>query len=166
MLEYSRLILPISHLSDTSHREIYEAAHSVILAVFSRSAQKPAEIDPSNIQHEQENLFIASMVPFYVQCLIEVGRNYVLPRFPNESLELCRRQAQRRPTAPCLCRPSQERLFMWRLRPCMVLYRFSAYRLQDVIVRSGSDTSVAPSSHGVCAIRPSDTAPAGAIGGE
>ncbi|KAL4080947.1 hypothetical protein J3A83DRAFT_4203554 [Scleroderma citrinum] len=54
------------HLNDTSHREIFEAAHSVVLAIFSHGAQNPIDT-----QHEQEGVFIATWVPFYVQCLIE-----------------------------------------------------------------------------------------------
>ncbi|KAG6333814.1 hypothetical protein ID866_5274 [Astraeus odoratus] len=64
------------HLDDARHREIFEAAHSVVLAILSHSAQNLVEVDKSvpdpDGSHEHErSMLITSMVPFYVQCLIK-----------------------------------------------------------------------------------------------
>ncbi|THH31473.1 hypothetical protein EUX98_g2725 [Antrodiella citrinella] len=59
------------HLSDASHREVYESSHSVMLAVFAAHAQRASEgkvsTAPSSLG---EPAFAEQIVPFYVQCLI------------------------------------------------------------------------------------------------
>jgi hypothetical protein len=52
------------HLSDASHRETFESAHSVVLAIFALHAQKSAS--------QQEGGFTRKIVPFYATCLIDV----------------------------------------------------------------------------------------------
>ncbi|KAF8630899.1 hypothetical protein AX17_005257 [Amanita inopinata Kibby_2008] len=65
------------HLSDISHREIYESAHSVILAILSSRSQVETDIngvekfntpttDPASPLD-----FVTRIIPFYAQCLIE-----------------------------------------------------------------------------------------------
>ena len=104
------------HLSDSSHRETYESAHSVILSIFAFHAQRQQHAgktkttnvlsgvlrggdnkhDPEDgrvrgsdigmntpisdpLREEAEVVsidladFVKRMVPFYAQCLIEVG---------------------------------------------------------------------------------------------
>jgi hypothetical protein len=94
------------HLSDSSHRETYESAHSVILSIFAFHAQRqqhtgntkttnagegdnkhssedgrvftPPISNPLREEAEEESAvdlanFVERMVPFYAQCLIEVG---------------------------------------------------------------------------------------------
>ncbi|KAI0917379.1 hypothetical protein AcW2_007517 [Taiwanofungus camphoratus] len=64
--------LCLPHLSDSSHRETYESAHSVLLAIFASYAQNSRE-------HEDQGRptlkilpsFAEEAVPFYVQCLID-----------------------------------------------------------------------------------------------
>ncbi|KAG6853946.1 hypothetical protein C0991_012270 [Blastosporella zonata] len=87
--------LCIPYLSDPSHREIYESAHSVVLSIFSSHAQHQpvqflesgTEVDPrrrltitSEAKDETRvsrqatldpSAFVHRMVPFYAQCLIE-----------------------------------------------------------------------------------------------
>lgn len=84
------LIISISrHLSDSSHRETYESAHSVLLAIFASYAQNSRE-------HEDQGRptlkilpsFAEEAVPFYVQCLIDVCFSHNSPVSP---LFLCSR---------------------------------------------------------------------------
>lgn len=57
------------HLDDTRHRDIFEAAHSVVLAIFSHFHTQVADSTPP---HGSEHAVSpATMVPFYTQCLIE-----------------------------------------------------------------------------------------------
>ncbi|KAL4244684.1 hypothetical protein ABKN59_010246 [Abortiporus biennis] len=63
------------HLSDPSHRETYESAHSVMLAIFSL-AQKVAdgEFNTNNATSSPTTTttpFVEQIVPFYTRCLIE-----------------------------------------------------------------------------------------------
>ncbi|KAG6829465.1 hypothetical protein H0H92_004427 [Tricholoma furcatifolium] len=73
--------LCVPYLSDPSHRETYESAHSVVLSIFASDAQQhqsshtpesrsPGDSDRSTLALES-NGFIRRMVPFYAQCLIE-----------------------------------------------------------------------------------------------
>ena len=59
-------------------------------------------------------------------------------------------------------------MFMRRPRTCVVLHRFSTYRMRNIIVRNGrrADTPFAPSTRGLCIIRASHATPAATIGGE
>ena len=66
------------HLSDASHRDLYESAHSVILAILASSALPVnSEIrDTSNansISDPDSANFVTRIIPFYAQCLIEVS---------------------------------------------------------------------------------------------
>ena len=98
------------YLSDSSHRETHESAHSVILSIFALHAQRqqhPGKTKTTNVlsgvlnagggdnahvpddgkvltpisnplrEAEEESVdlanFVERMVPFYAQCLIEVG---------------------------------------------------------------------------------------------
>lgn len=67
-LTIQELVLPtcLSHLSDASHREIFESAHSVVLAIFASHAQKASESTS-----QQESDFTKKIVPFYANCLID-----------------------------------------------------------------------------------------------
>ncbi|EED77947.1 predicted protein [Postia placenta Mad-698-R] len=61
-------------LSDHVHRETYESAHSVMLAIFASYAQKTGEISPEPRRMPGKNTltaFAEESVPFYTQCLIE-----------------------------------------------------------------------------------------------
>ncbi|KAI0917380.1 hypothetical protein AcW2_007517 [Taiwanofungus camphoratus] len=81
--------LCLPHLSDSSHRETYESAHSVLLAIFASYAQNSRE-------HEDQGRptlkilpsFAEEAVPFYVQCLIDVCFSHNSPVSP---LFLCSR---------------------------------------------------------------------------
>ncbi|KAI0320160.1 hypothetical protein OF83DRAFT_656818 [Amylostereum chailletii] len=64
----SPLCLP--HLHDAEHREIFESAHSVVLAIFASHAQKQPEMAPA-IKSGQEPRFTEKIVPFYARCLLE-----------------------------------------------------------------------------------------------
>ena len=64
-----------SHLDDPSHRETYESAHSVILAVFAAHARAQSESTTVLGVKGKGTLratFVEKIVPFYVQCLLEV----------------------------------------------------------------------------------------------
>ncbi|KAJ8583880.1 hypothetical protein M405DRAFT_747952 [Rhizopogon salebrosus TDB-379] len=64
-LTIQELVFPtcLPHLSDASHRETFESAHSVVLAIFALHAQKSAS--------QQEGGFTRKIVPFYATCLID-----------------------------------------------------------------------------------------------
>jgi len=63
--------LCLHHLSDSAHRETYESAHSVVLAIFASYAQRQA-IGDANTEAEAADLtFAKHLVPFYAHCLIE-----------------------------------------------------------------------------------------------
>jgi len=64
--------LYVSHLNDASHRETYESSHSVILAVFASHAR--AQTDSTTVKGKgvSRPTFVEKIVPFYVQCLLEV----------------------------------------------------------------------------------------------
>ena len=65
-------------LSDALHRDLYESAHSVILAILASSA--PAvnlEIRDTSKSNGILDLnsanFVTRIIPFYAQCLVEVS---------------------------------------------------------------------------------------------
>ncbi|KAL1745105.1 hypothetical protein HDZ31DRAFT_37121 [Schizophyllum fasciatum] len=57
------------HLSDPSSRQVYEAAHSAALALFDAFA--PGEGDKDKEEKAAQTGFVARLVPYYAQCLIE-----------------------------------------------------------------------------------------------
>ncbi|KAH7885077.1 hypothetical protein F5I97DRAFT_1928494 [Phlebopus sp. FC_14] len=61
------------HLNDATYRDMFESAHSVVLAIFSSRARKAMERpDPRTATpHTQNITFTEKMVPFYTTCLIE-----------------------------------------------------------------------------------------------
>ncbi|KAJ7695979.1 hypothetical protein B0H17DRAFT_412670 [Mycena rosella] len=64
-----------SHLSDPSHREVYESSHSVVLAIFASHADHHAtgqdNVASSSNASTQGPRSTEKMVPFYARCLIE-----------------------------------------------------------------------------------------------
>lgn len=56
----------LPHLSDASHHETFESAHSVVLATFASHAQKARESTS-----QQGGSFTRNIVPFYANCLID-----------------------------------------------------------------------------------------------
>jgi len=62
------LCLPL--LSDATHRETYESAHSVMLAVFAAYAQKTVQHTPARAGAESSG-FISQIIPFYTECLLQ-----------------------------------------------------------------------------------------------
>ncbi|KAG1733052.1 uncharacterized protein EDB91DRAFT_1150240 [Suillus paluster] len=67
-LTIQELVFPtcLPHLSDASHRETFESAHSVVLAIFASHAQKTRESTS-----QQGSGFTKKIVPFYANCLID-----------------------------------------------------------------------------------------------
>ncbi|KAH9179328.1 hypothetical protein EDB89DRAFT_1926603 [Lactarius sanguifluus] len=66
--------LCLPHLDDASHRETYESAHSVILAVFAAHARAQPDSTPvTGVKGKGTSrpTFVEKIVPFYVQCLLE-----------------------------------------------------------------------------------------------
>ncbi|KAI9443299.1 hypothetical protein H4582DRAFT_2118240 [Lactarius indigo] len=66
--------LCLPHLNDASHRETYESAHSVILAVFAAHARaQPDSATVAGVKGKGTSrpTFVEKVVPFYVQCLLE-----------------------------------------------------------------------------------------------
>ncbi|PFH53347.1 hypothetical protein AMATHDRAFT_1408 [Amanita thiersii Skay4041] len=66
------------YLSDTSHREIFESAHSVILSILAAHAQtgKPSvtsheKIGKQSPMHPDPENFVTRIIPYYAQCLME-----------------------------------------------------------------------------------------------
>jgi len=59
------------HLYDSSHRETYESAHSVILSIFAaQTGSTPvAEVQGTGVP---QPTFLEKIVPFYARCLLEV----------------------------------------------------------------------------------------------
>ena len=69
----------LRYLSDTSNREIYESAHSVILAILT-SHTPPANSEikgVSDLKSELSDDFVMCVIPFYAQCLIEVSKFFL-----------------------------------------------------------------------------------------
>ncbi|KAI6030700.1 hypothetical protein F5J12DRAFT_918847 [Pisolithus orientalis] len=62
------------HLDDARYHDVFEAAHSVVLAIFSHyhHTQVTSSTSPSGAEREPERAMSpAIMVPFYTRCLIE-----------------------------------------------------------------------------------------------
>ncbi|KAI6114154.1 hypothetical protein F5141DRAFT_1195176 [Pisolithus sp. B1] len=57
------------HLDNARHRDIFEAAHSVVLAIFSHFHTQVADSTP--LHGSEHAVSTATMVPFYMRCLIE-----------------------------------------------------------------------------------------------
>ncbi|KAI9509188.1 hypothetical protein F5148DRAFT_784784 [Russula earlei] len=68
-IEHTVFPLCLPHLNDVSHRETYESAHSVILAIFAhQGSTMTAEIHRTGVP---EPTFVEKIVPFYARCLLE-----------------------------------------------------------------------------------------------
>lgn len=62
-----------SHLSEPAHRETYESAHSVVLSILVLHAQRVGDGSGAvKIDNTLERPFAERIVPFYVNCLLEV----------------------------------------------------------------------------------------------
>ena len=63
-----------SHLYDSSHRETFESAHSVMLSIFAANADKPHSPLVVNQGETQDELvgLARRLVPGYVKCLLDV----------------------------------------------------------------------------------------------
>lgn len=77
------------HLNDPSHRETFESAHSVMLAIFAAHSQKVEKLAVSQSSnpkdsHEQSKSFAEQAVPFYTQCLIDVRISKQTPFLSSE----------------------------------------------------------------------------------
>jgi hypothetical protein len=63
------------HLSDPTHRETFESAHSVVLGIFAAHAQKVGEDKNVSSRASRDDAtprrFVESLIPFYAGCLIE-----------------------------------------------------------------------------------------------
>lgn len=69
-----RLILKCRHLDDTSHRETFESAHSVILAVLAAHAVKAEHHEHDGDGDSRSRPpFAEEFVPAYTECLINVS---------------------------------------------------------------------------------------------
>jgi hypothetical protein len=60
------------HLYDSSHRETYESAHSVILSIFA-SQTGSTTVDEVQDTGVPRPTFVEKIVPFYARCLLEVS---------------------------------------------------------------------------------------------
>ena|SRR5579863_9275267 len=56
------------HLNDASHRETYEYAHSMVLAIF---AAQPSSTTVTEVQCSRPT-FVDKIIPFYTRCLLQV----------------------------------------------------------------------------------------------
>lgn len=59
------------HLYDSSHRETYESAHSVILSIFAAQTG-PTPVAEAQATAVPRPTFVEKIVPFYARCLLEV----------------------------------------------------------------------------------------------
>lgn len=94
------------YLSDTSNREIYESAHSVILAILA-SHTLPANPDISDVSGD----FVTRIIPFYAQCLIEAS-NFLyswLARLTLSFVEFGRRKVKHGTTSTGILCPRAKR---------------------------------------------------------
>ncbi|KAM6503399.1 hypothetical protein JOM56_000342 [Amanita muscaria] len=69
------------HLSESSHREIYESAHSVILAIFASHASSCDQETEEQTKIEDgpfPNNFVTRIIPFYAHCLVENSADHKL----------------------------------------------------------------------------------------
>lgn len=103
LISLTLFLFPHRYLYDSSHRETFESAHSVILSVFASRAQRlqrhtesltphyrsgrvNSHADSSGTIHKDvENLDpVMKMVPFYAHCLLEVSyptrEGFIVPR--------------------------------------------------------------------------------------
>ncbi|KAF9523889.1 hypothetical protein CPB83DRAFT_647670 [Crepidotus variabilis] len=73
------------HLNDSSHRETYESAHSVVLAIFASYAQKQQQITTGEAHHEQQSPLFAWAKPWSdnLNQLLQAGPN----RLPESRIE-------------------------------------------------------------------------------
>jgi hypothetical protein len=57
------------------HRGEFESAHSVVLAVFSSRSKRIVQNASASLDDRLvlDSAFIERMVPFYLECLLEVG---------------------------------------------------------------------------------------------
>ena len=64
-----------SHLTNSAHRETYESAHSVMLAVFAAYSQKAAQVSVPRLATAGGDLagYISQIIPFYTDCLLQVS---------------------------------------------------------------------------------------------
>lgn len=70
------------HFFDSSHRETYESAHSVMLSIFAAHARKAGEV-PDSLGKPS---FAEQITPFYARCLAEVRQYFVLPHASNANV--------------------------------------------------------------------------------
>jgi hypothetical protein len=64
-------LLSSRHLNDASHRETYESAHSTILAIFAAQLGSTTSTEDQGTGVGRPT-FVEKIVPFYMQCLLEV----------------------------------------------------------------------------------------------
>jgi len=64
-------LLSSRHLNDASHRETFESAHSTILAIFAAQLGSTTSTEDQGTGVGQPT-FVEKIVPFYMQCLLEV----------------------------------------------------------------------------------------------
>lgn len=64
-------LLSSRHLNDASHRETYESAHSTILAIFAAQLGSTTSTENQGTDVVRPT-FVEKIVPFYMQCLLEV----------------------------------------------------------------------------------------------
>ncbi|EIN12584.1 hypothetical protein PUNSTDRAFT_60653 [Punctularia strigosozonata HHB-11173 SS5] len=66
------VVFPVAfpYLDDSAHREIYEAAHSVTLAIFAARGRPPAEVTSQASSEPSSERFADRLVPFYSECLL------------------------------------------------------------------------------------------------
>ena len=60
------------HLYDSSHRETYESAHSVILSIFASQTGSTTVAEVQDIGVPRPT-FVEDIVPFCARCLLEVS---------------------------------------------------------------------------------------------
>ncbi|KAH9841383.1 uncharacterized protein C8Q71DRAFT_803106 [Rhodofomes roseus] len=118
--------LCLPHLSNATHRETYESAHSVMLAIFAAYAQKTGQQAARAAADGDSSGFISQIIPFYTGCLLENSSDGKL-----DTSQLCLAYAAvvRSATALGQNRASQS--------DGEVLARFCVERLLDAIHQAG-----------------------------
>jgi len=71
VIEQAVFPLCLPHLSDPAHRETYESAHSVVLAILALHAQRVGEGSSVVKIDSNDRPFAERIVPFYTNCLLE-----------------------------------------------------------------------------------------------
>ncbi|KAI0056552.1 hypothetical protein BV25DRAFT_1920897 [Artomyces pyxidatus] len=71
VLETIVLPLCLPHLDDPGHRETYESAHSVVLAIFAAHPSATANERAGATVSASVPTFVERLVPFYARCLLE-----------------------------------------------------------------------------------------------